>query len=392
MYQRIRLRAFAVIPFMALGLLAQAPDSAVPNASDTAAAGQVVKVASHSSRWDYPREVTPGTGQQIHIVQKGDTLWDLGNKYLGNPFSWPQIWELNKWVKDPHWIYPGDPIVVEASRSTVAQPKGDQNLAPGDVANLKPDLRRGGKPTQDEFAYSFQDFIQMPFLVPGTGEAYFKQIGAFKIVGQEDKTKDLLADGDILYINGGADKGVKPGDRLVVTKVVVRKFYHPNDRRRQTALGDIVEQFGVVRVTEVHPAQSVAVIERSLDGITSDGYAAPYTEPAAIVNTLRTDIKSPVPLKQPASKVIFIRMNKAVAAGGDMVIIDRGSADGYKVGDILLTARPVPLVAAQKPSPTQEMTNYYLGQLLVIRAGERTATCRILRSTSEVLVGDILTH
>ena len=392
MYQRIRLRAFAVIPFMALGLLAQAPDSAAPNASDTAVSVQVVKVASHSSRWDYPREVTPEAGQQIHIVQKGDTLWDLGNKYLGNPFSWPQIWELNKWVKDPHWIYPGDPIVVEASRSTVAQPKGDQNLAPGDVANLNPDLRRIGKPTQDEFAFSFQDFIQMPYLVPGTGESYFKQIGAFKIVGQEDRTKDLLADGDILYLNGGADKGVKPGDRLVVTKVVVRKFFHPNDSRRQKVLGDIVEQFGIVRVTEVHPAQSVAIIERSLDGITSDGYAAPYAEPAAIVNRLRTDIKSPVPLKEPASKVIFIRMNKAVAAGGDMVIIDRGSTDGYQVGDILLTARPVPLVADQKPGPTREMTNYYLGQLLVIRSGEHTATCRILRSTSEVLVGDILTH
>ena len=185
---------------------------------------------------------------------------------------------------------------------------------------------------------------------------------------------------------------MKPGDRLVVTKVVVRKFFHPNDRRRQKALGDIVEQFGIVRVTEVHPAQSVAIIERSLDGITRDGYAAPYAEPAAIVNRLRTDIKSPVPLKEPASKVIFIRMNKAVAAGGDMVIIDRGSADGYQVGDILLTARPVPLVADQKPGPNREMTNYYLGQLLVIRSGEHNATCRILRSTSEVLVGDILTH
>ena len=392
MYQGKRLRAYAVIPFVALGLLAQAPDSAVPSGPDPAAEGQVVKVAAHSSRWDYPREVTPGIGQQIHIVQKGDTLWDLGHKYLGNPFSWPQIWELNKWVKDPHWIYPGDPIVVEASRSTVAQRNGDENLAPGDVANLNPDLRRIAKPTLDEFGFSFQDFIQMPYLVPGTGEAYLKKIGAFKIVGQQDVTKDLLADGDILYINGGADKGVKPGDRLVVTKVVARKFYHPDDQHRQKALGDILEQFGIVRVTEVHPAQSVAIIEHSLDGITSDGYAAPYTEPAAIVNHLRTDIKSPVTLKEPASKVIFIRMNKAVAAGGDMVLIDRGSADGYKVGDILLTARPVPLVAAQEPGPAREMTNYYLGQLLVIRTGERTATCRILRSTSEVLVGDILTH
>ena len=388
MHQRKRLRAFAVIPFVALGLLAQSPDSEAP----PAAAGGTVKVASHQSRWDYPQESTPGPGQELHVVVKGDTLWDLGAKYLGNPFAWPQIWELNKWVKDPHWIYPGDPILVESSRTTVTQPReGDQqNLSPREVAELKPDIKRQVKPTQEEYAFTFQDFIQMPFLVPSTGEAYFKQIGAFKIVGQEDKTRDLLADGDVLYIGGGSNQGVKAGDRLVVTKVVARKFYHPDDERRQKVMGDIVEQYGIIRVTHVYPAQSVAIIEKSLDGITSEGYAAPYSEPPAIVNALRTDIASPVTLREPASKVIFIRMNKAVAAGGDMVIIDRGSGDGYKVGDVLLTARPVPLDPANKKS--KDMTNYYLGQLLVIRSAERTATCRILRTKGEVLVGDILTH
>jgi len=389
MYQRKRLRAFAVIPFVALGLLAQSPDSAVPGGQEGAGP---VKVAAHSSRWEYPREANPGPGQTVHFVQKGDTLWDLGTKYLGNPFAWPQIWELNKWVKDPHWIYPGDPILVESSRSTVNQPRdGSQNLSPQEVADLKPDVRRTSKPTLDEYGFSFQDFIQMPYLVPTTGEAYLKQIGAFRIVGQEDKTKDLLADGDMLYIGGGSDQGVKAGDRLVITKIVARKIFHPDDKRRQKLLGDVVEQFGIVRVTTVYPAQSVAIIEKSLDGISSDGYVAPYTEPPTILNTLRTDIASPVPLKEPASKVIFIRMNKAVAAGGDMVIIDRGTADGYKVGDILLTARPMPLDAS-KTGSARTMTNYYLGQLLVIRTSEGASTCRILRTKGEVLVGDILTR
>jgi len=38
------------------------------------------------------------------------------------------------------------------------------------------------------------------------------------------------------------------------------------------------------------------------------------------------------------------------------------------------------------------MTNYYLGQLLVIRTSEGASTCRILRTKGEVLVGDILTR
>jgi hypothetical protein len=383
MRQSKRLRAFAVIPFVALGLLAQS--------SDSQDSGQAIKVALHSSRWDYPKETTPGAGQEIHVVQKGDTLWDLGTKYLGNPFAWPQIWELNKWVKDPHWIYPGDPILVESSRATVAAKGRNQNLSPREVADLQPDTRRVRKPSLDEYAFTFQDFIQMPFLVPGTGEAYFKQIGAFKLVGRQDGTRDMLADGDSLYLAGGSNQGVKPGDRLVVTRIVARKFYHPDDRRRQKVMGDILEQFGIIRITHVYPAQSVAIIEKSLDGITADGYAAPYVEPATMVNVLRTDTGSPIQVKQPTSKIIFIRMNKAVAAGGDLVIIDRGALDGYKVGDVLISARPTPLDSSQKLSASN-MTNYYLGQVIVIKSGDHSATCRILRSTEEVMVGDILSH
>jgi len=385
MCQRKRLCAFAAIPFMTMALLAQTPDDA---AAAAAAPGTAVKVAAHSSRWAYPTEVTPGTGQQVHIVQKGDTLWDLGHKYLGNPFAWPQIWELNKWVKDPHWIYPGDPILVEAGRGTVPQSR-DQALAPGEVADLQPDLRLARKGTLDEYAFTFQDFLQMPYLVAAPPETYFKKAGAFKIVGQQDNTKNMMADGDFVYLNGGANQGVKAGDRLVVTVIATRKLYHPADSRHQTVLGSVVEQVGVVRVTKTYPAQSVAIIERSLDGISKGSYALPYREPVSILNALRTDIGSPIQIKPPVAKIIYIRQDKAVAGGGEMVIADRGTRDGLKVGDVLLSARQKPLDPSQTGG---ELTNYYLGQVVVVKADEAASTCRILRSTEEMMVGDFLTR
>jgi nucleoid-associated protein YgaU len=45
-----------------------------------------------------------------YFVKKGDTLWDLSDEFLNDPFAWPDLWENNKHIQDPHWIYPGDSI------------------------------------------------------------------------------------------------------------------------------------------------------------------------------------------------------------------------------------------------------------------------------------------
>lgn len=126
------------------------------------------KCSSNSSRPPLPRRITvmgwwaallvaiPSSGvlaqeplPQTHTVRKGDTLWDLAQHYMRDPFLWPGIFRQNTdVVEDPHWIYPGevlriapvDVAAVPTMDTPVPEPTtGSADSAAGDTTLAAPD-------------------------------------------------------------------------------------------------------------------------------------------------------------------------------------------------------------------------------------------------------------
>ena len=71
------------------------------------------------------QQISPAAGQSeaipsgydefVHIVVKGDTLWDIAARYLKNPFRYPELAQLSK-ISNPDLIYPGDTVRIRAKQ------------------------------------------------------------------------------------------------------------------------------------------------------------------------------------------------------------------------------------------------------------------------------------
>lgn len=69
----------------------------------------VVAFATYAQVLFAAPELAPNHPDRYTVV-KGDTLWDISERFLKSPWLWPEIWHANPQIANPHLIYPGDII------------------------------------------------------------------------------------------------------------------------------------------------------------------------------------------------------------------------------------------------------------------------------------------
>lgn len=70
-----------------------------------------------------------------YVVKKGDTLWGIANRYLADPWQWPELWYVNGQLKNPHRIYPGDVLELYNVNGRTVLARGE------DLERLSPQIR-----------------------------------------------------------------------------------------------------------------------------------------------------------------------------------------------------------------------------------------------------------
>jgi len=82
---------------------------------------------------------------ESYVVQRGDTLWDIASMFLRDPWYWPEIWQINPQVENPHLIFPGDTLslaYLDDGRPVVNLERGPAVVQAGPgVDRLSPRVR-----------------------------------------------------------------------------------------------------------------------------------------------------------------------------------------------------------------------------------------------------------
>lgn len=111
-----------------------------PRALRTMLAAALLTVATYAAavelRGDHP---------ESYVVKRGDTLWDIAGRFLQKPWLWPEIWQANPQIKNPHLIYPGDVISLayldRVAASIQAGPRTDGPVNAVSLSEVEPFLK-----------------------------------------------------------------------------------------------------------------------------------------------------------------------------------------------------------------------------------------------------------
>ncbi len=366
-------------------------------------------------------EVRDGERGYIHVVIRGDTLWDISSAYLGTPWIWPSVWGENEEIENPHLIYPKDEVWISerlmrtltpeeaerlrralaeegagygtSSELEVTDPSDGADGGPTDAlaGTSGPLLRLPAAPlADDEESAPFGDD---PFAALDQGETGVKRVmrfaglhrygfltdleytGTGAIMGSHDEPY-WTSQGQRTIVSIGEGKA-HMGDSLTIFRTI-RRMIHPETLEQ---LGYFVEILGRAEITEIHPQASFVRIVSSYAEIQPGDRVMPYVEqPTEFVEVHSED--------RVEGRVLAYQPYRLRAGTGDVVVLDRGTREGITPGrrfQLFRAARD-----ARDPLTLEEVLvpDDVIGGAFVVKVSEKTSLALVTRARTEVLIGD----
>lgn len=356
-----------------------------PPAKEAAKAAQgkapASKVAEHHHKHEiqlgpvgYDAKGRPG---HIHVVQPGDTLWDISDAYLGTPWIWPSVWHDNANIENPNLIYPGErlwisptdirPVTKAEAEKLMKGKPAEMAVAPMPAEISAPDnIDSLAKPT---VTYRYSPMDRVGFISD-------KQLAGTASIVSSPADQEMLDTSTPVVI--GLGKGeVKVGDRFDIFRTTKRVVDPVTGRH----CGYVTDELGWLEVTSVHDQTSLARVRRSFDPILRGDHIRPYheTKPDIAVG----------PRPNVEGHLVYTDAGRVELGQGDVVFLNRGSRDGLAVGSPLEVYRAGGHAVDHVRHKRVKVLDTVVAKLLVVRANPDDAVAVVTHSKTVVRAGDL---
>jgi hypothetical protein len=250
-----------------------------------------------------------------YVVRRGDTLWGIAKVFLRDPWYWPEIWQVNPQVHNPHLIYPGDTL-----RLVYINGRPAIMLQRGEAARVEPRIR--SQPLESAVTAipyaSVAAFMSKPTVLAQ------EQIKDAPYVLSTRDMHVVMSNGDTVYARGFSGP-VELGTHYNVVRVG-DALRDPDDGNRIVGYDGIFT--GAGHVTRVGDPATLIMTESARETVAGDKLFAGGVD-------VPLDFVPSPPKVKTDGRIIAVSNGVTIIGQYEVVVINRGAGDGLTPGNVL---------------------------------------------------------
>lgn len=328
-----------------------------------------------------------GDAPNVYIVKKGDTLWDISGRYLRQPWRWPEIWAANRHVRNPHWIYPGDRLLICIinGRTVIGRDEGDGcagiERRMGDtglpVVRLEPQVRV----LPLDLAIPIISLSSIQHWLKHSRVVSVEDVQAAPYVLGNRDNRVIAAAGQSIYVRG---TGLVTGQQYGVYREGIDYVVERGNKIVEN-LGRELSQVASGTVTAINNDIATVELTRSYEGEVRKGDRVLLEDTTPLPNTFY-----PIQPDQVATggRVIRILDSISSAAKNSVIVFDRGTADGAAAGQVFAIYQRGQITTDPKTGEKVQLPNERIGLAMIFRAFSRVSYAIVLESELPIKVED----
>jgi len=319
---------------------------------------------------------------QVYVVKKGDTLWDISKRFLKNPVRWPEIWASNKHVKNPHWIFPGDRLLMCTynGRPIIGKDEGDgcegiiRRYTGG--TKLQPQVRI--ESLNNAIPVIPLEYIQ--HWLERTSIVAPESIQSTPyILGTADQ-RVLAAKGQTVYARGN---GLEIGQRYAIYREGEPYMLTGANGKKFNAGLELIQVAAGVAVRGENDITTLELTDTYNSEVRRGDRVLPEYDPMLPTLFYPTNAEDVVA----GGQVVRVMGSIGTAAKNSVVTIDRGSLQGVQVGHVFSINQKGEVVTDPKTKERVQLPGQRIGNVMVFKSFEHLSYAYVLDSELPIKVG-----